>query len=155
MHTALRAENILTASQAVGLMAQALQLAWEDVCFNHSNHPCPDLIKTTHKDFQQSHFTKVIQNQRSGLKLPQQNMNWLQETGSFPNLLLVEYIRSGQHGSIINLRKVSKISYFIFIIMIILLITHFNLHYTLCRKSLYAFMKSYISFLIYFASNRT
>ena len=111
MHTALRSEDILTASQAVGLVAQALQLAWESVCFNHSRHPCPGLVKRLHEDFQQPNFTKVLQNQRSGIKLPRPNKDWLQEPGSFPNLLLVEYIRSGQHKSFINLHKVSKINY--------------------------------------------
>ena len=111
MYTALRAEHVLTASQAVGLVAQALQLAWESVCFNHSRHPCPDLVKMLHEDFQQSHFTKVLQNQRSGLKFPQQNKDWLRDPGSFPHLLLVEYIRSGQQKSFTNLRKVSKINY--------------------------------------------
>jgi len=111
LRTALRAEDILAASQAVGLVAQALQLAWESVCFNHSRHPCPDLFKMLHEDFLQSHFTKVLQNQKSGLKLPRPNKDWLREPGSFPNLLLVEYIRSGQHKSFINLHKVSKINY--------------------------------------------
>jgi hypothetical protein len=111
LHIALRAEDILTASQAVGFVAQALQLAWESVCFNHSRHPCPDLVKMLHEDFQHSHFTKVLQNQRSGLKLPRPNKDWLREPGSFTDLLLVEYIRSGQHKSFINLHKVSKINY--------------------------------------------
>lgn len=111
LHTALRAEDILTASQAVSLVAQTLQLAWESVCFNHSRHPCPDLVKMLHEDFQQSHFTKVLQNQKSGLKLPRPNKDWLREPGSFPNLLLVEYIRGGEHKSSINLHKVSKINY--------------------------------------------
>jgi hypothetical protein len=112
LQTALRVEDILTASQAVVLVAQSLQLAWESVCLNHSMNPCPDLVNMLHEDFQQPHFTKVLQNQRSGLKLPQPNKDWLREPGLFPNLLLVEYIRSGQHKTFINLHKVSKINYY-------------------------------------------
>jgi hypothetical protein len=141
LHIALRAEDILTASQAVSLMAQALQLAWEGACFNHSRHPCPDLVTVLHQDFQHSHFTKVLQNQRSGLKLRQQNKDWLQEPHSYPNLLLVEYVTSGQHRSFINLHKVSKMNYYIFIIMIILLNRYFDLHYMLWRSSRYTFIK--------------
>lgn len=113
LYIALRAEDILTASQGVALMAQALQLAWKIVCFSGNRHPCPDLLKMSHQDFQQSYFAKVLKNQRSGLKLPQQNIDWLKEPGSFPDLLLVEYVKSHQHGSIINLHKVSKMNYYI------------------------------------------
>jgi hypothetical protein len=93
-------------------MAQALQLAWEDVCFNGNRHPCPDLMKMSYQDFRESYFTKVLRNQRSGLALPQQNKDWLKEPSSFPNLLLVEYLRNHPHRSVINLHKVGKIDYY-------------------------------------------
>jgi hypothetical protein len=108
LHIALRAEDILTASQAVVLLAQALQLAWEDICFKGNRHPCQELIKMSHQDFQESYFSKALQNQRSGFILPKQNKNWLKEQSSIPNLLLVEYLRNGQHKDVINLHKVSK-----------------------------------------------
>lgn len=123
LYIALRGEDILTASQGVALMAQALQLAWEIVCFSGTRHPCPDLLKMSHQDFQQSYFAKVLKNQRSGLKLPQPNIDWLKEPGLLPDLLLVEYVRSHQHRSIINLIKVCKmyycILYFIFCMAVI------------------------------------
>lgn len=112
LHIALRTEDVLTASQAVGLMAQAFLLAWEVLCFNGNRQPCPELMKMSHQDFQQSYFIKVLQNQRSGLKLPLQNNDWLKEPGPFPNLLLVEYLRNRQHKSTIDLHKVSKINYY-------------------------------------------
>jgi hypothetical protein len=108
LHVALRAEDILTASQAVVLMAQALQLAWEEVCLNGNRYPCPELVKMSHQDFQELYFTKVLQNQRGGITLPQQNKDWLKEQSSVPNLLLVQYVRDDQHGGVINLHKVSK-----------------------------------------------
>lgn len=92
-------------------MAEALQLAWEIVCFSGNRHPCPGLLQMSHQDFQRSYFTKVLKNQRHGLKLPQQNIDWLKEPGLFPDLLLVEYVRSHQQRSIINLHKVSKMNY--------------------------------------------
>ncbi|XP_033611384.1 uncharacterized protein LOC111874549 isoform X3 [Cryptotermes secundus] len=106
LHIALRAEDILIVSQSVVLMAQALQLSWEDVCFNGKRHPCPDLMKMSHPHFREAYFTKVLQNQRSGLTLPQQNRDWLKEPSSFPDLLLVEYLGNHQHRSVINLHKV-------------------------------------------------
>jgi hypothetical protein len=108
LHVALRAEDILTASQAVVLLAQALQLAWEDVCFDGNRHPCPELIKMSHQDFRESYFTKVLQNQTSDFTLPQQNKDWLKELSSVPDLLLVEYIRNDQHKGVVNLHKVGK-----------------------------------------------
>jgi hypothetical protein len=113
LYIALRAEDILTASQAMALIAEALQLAWETVCFSGNTHPCPDLMTISHQEFQQSYFAKVLQSQRSGLKLPQRNKDWLKEPVSFPNLLLVGYHRSHQHRSIINLHKVCKMNYYI------------------------------------------
>lgn len=112
LQIALRAGDILTASQSVVLMAQALQLAWEDICINGKRHPCPDLMKMSHPDFQEAYFTKVLQRQRSGLTLPQQNRDWLKEPSSYPDLLLVEYLRNHQHRNVINLHKVGKIDYY-------------------------------------------
>ncbi|KAJ4435411.1 hypothetical protein ANN_18026 [Periplaneta americana] len=100
-----RAEDVLTASQAIVVMAQAIQRAWEVICFNGNRHPCPELMKMSHQDFQQLYFTEVLQNQRSGLKLPQQNRDWLKEPSFLPTLLLVQYVRNSQQRSFIGLHK--------------------------------------------------
>ncbi|XP_069678510.1 uncharacterized protein [Periplaneta americana] len=110
LHIALRAEDVLTASQAIVVMAQAIQRAWEVICFNGNRHPCPELMKMSHQDFQQLYFTEVLQNQRSGLKLPQQNRDWLKEPSSLPTLLLVQYVRNSQQRSFIGLHKIMEFS---------------------------------------------
>ncbi|PSN42847.1 hypothetical protein C0J52_16423 [Blattella germanica] len=89
LHVALRAEKALVASQGVVVFARALQNAWKVICVNGNKQPCPELMSIAHKDFEELYVKEVLQNQRNGLKLPQDDEDWLNESGDVPDLILI------------------------------------------------------------------